>query len=73
MHIDHGIGQFKGLQRLEMGGKMQDAVRIEYKNGDLLYVNIGSLYKISKYKGKDGTEPKISFGRGKKDDDGSTD
>ena len=60
VHIDHGIGQFKGLQRLEMGGKMQDAVRIEYKNGDLLYVNIGSLYKISKYKGKDGTEPKIN-------------
>jgi transcription-repair coupling factor (superfamily II helicase) len=60
VHIDHGVGQFKGLQRIEMGGKMQDAVRIEYKNGDLLYVNIGSLYKISKYKGKDGTEPKIN-------------
>ena len=43
-----------------MGGKLQDAVRIEYKNGDLLYVNIGALYKISKYKGKDGTEPKIN-------------
>ena len=60
VHIDHGIGQFKGLQKMEMGGKMQDAVRIEYKNGDLLYVNIGSLYKISKFKGKDGTEPKIN-------------
>jgi transcription-repair coupling factor (superfamily II helicase) len=60
VHIDHGVGQFKGLQRMEMAGKLQDAVRIEYKNGDLLYVNIGSLYKISKYKGKDGTEPKIN-------------
>jgi transcription-repair coupling factor (superfamily II helicase) len=60
VHIDHGVGQFKGLQRIEMGGKLQDAVRIEYKNGDLLYVNIGALYKISKYKGKDGTEPKIN-------------
>lgn len=60
VHIDHGIGQFKGLQRMEMGGKLQDAVRIEYKNGDLLYVNIGSLYKISKYKGKEGTEPKMN-------------
>ena len=60
VHIDHGIGQFKGLQRMEMGGKLQDAVRIEYKNGDLLYVNIGSLYKISKYKGKEGTHPKIN-------------
>jgi transcription-repair coupling factor (superfamily II helicase) len=60
VHIDHGIGQFKGLQQMEMGGKMQDAVRIEYKNGDLLYVNIGSLYKISKYKGKEGTEPQMN-------------
>lgn len=60
VHIDHGIGQFKGLQRIEMGGKMQDAIRLEYKNGDLLYVNIGSLYKISKYKGKEGAEPKIN-------------
>ena len=60
VHIDHGVGQFKGLQRIEMAGKLQDAVRIEYKNGDLLYVNIGSLYKISKYKGKDGTDPKIN-------------
>jgi transcription-repair coupling factor (superfamily II helicase) len=60
VHIDHGVGQFKGLQRIEMGGKLQDAVRIEYKNGDLLYVNIGALYKISKYKGKDGSEPKIN-------------
>lgn len=60
VHIDHGVGQFKGLQRMEMGGKLQDAVRIEYKNGDLLYVNIGSLYKISKFKGKDGTEPKMN-------------
>ena len=60
VHIDHGIGQFKGLQHIEMGGKMQDAVRIEYKNGDLLYVNIGSLYKISKYKGKEGTEPRVN-------------
>ncbi len=60
VHIDHGIGQFKGLQKMEMGGKLQDAVRIEYKNGDLLYVNIGSLYKISKFKGKDGSEPRIN-------------
>ncbi len=60
VHIDHGVGQFKGLQRIEMAGKLQDAIRLEYKNGDLLYVNIGSLYKISKYKGKEGTEPKVN-------------
>ena len=60
VHIDHGIGQFKGLQRIEMAGKMQDAIRIEYKNNDLLYVNIASLYKISKYKGNSGNPPKIN-------------
>ena len=60
VHIDHGIGQFKGLQRMEMAGKMQDAIRIEYKNNDLLYVNIASLYKISKYKGNSGNPPKVN-------------
>ena len=60
VHIDHGIGQFKGLQRIEMAGKIQDAIRIEYKNNDLLYVNIASLYKISKYKGNSGNPPKIN-------------
>ena len=60
VHMDHGIGQFKGLQRIEMAGKMQDAIRIEYKNNDLLYVNIGSLYKISKYKGSEGAPPKVN-------------
>ena len=60
VHIDLGIGQFKGLQRIEMAGKMQDAIRIEYRNNDLLYVNIASLYKISKYKGNSGNPPKIN-------------
>ena len=60
VHIDHGIGQFQGLQKMEMGGKVQEAVRIGYKNGDLLYVNIGSLYKISKFKGQAGNEPKLN-------------
>ncbi len=60
VHMDHGIGQFQGLQKMEMGGKIQEAVRIRYKNNDLLYVNIGSLYKISKYKGQEGKEPKLN-------------
>lgn len=60
VHIDHGIGQFQGLQKMEMGGKMQEAVRIKYKNDDLLYVNIGSLHKISKFKGQEGQEPKLN-------------
>lgn len=58
-HIDHGIGTFSGLQKLESNGKMQEAVRIIYKDGDILYVNINSLHKISKYTGKEGTAPKI--------------
>lgn len=60
VHIDHGIGQFQGLQKMEMGGKMQEAVRIRYKNDDLLYVNIGSLHKLSKFKGQEGKDPKLN-------------
>ncbi len=58
-HIDHGIGTYSGLQKLESNGKMQEAVRIIYKDGDILYVNINSLHKISKFTGKEGTAPKI--------------
>ena len=60
VHIDHGVGEFQGLQRMEMGGKVQDAVRIKYKNNDLLYVNIGALHKISKFKGQEGQDPKLN-------------
>lgn len=60
VHIDHGIGKFQGLQKIEMGGRIQEAVRIMYKNEDLLYVNIGSLHKISKFVSKDGHEPAVN-------------
>ncbi|HEY0273560.1 MAG TPA: CarD family transcriptional regulator, partial [Chitinophaga sp.] len=59
-HIDHGVGMYSGLQKIEVGGKMQEAIRIVYKNNDLLYVNINSLHKISKYTGKEGVEPKVN-------------
>ncbi|MEO6452442.1 MAG: transcription-repair coupling factor, partial [Ginsengibacter sp.] len=59
-HIDHGVGVFSGLQKIEANGKMQEAVRIVYKDSDLLYVNISSLHKISKFSGKEGTVPKIN-------------
>ncbi len=59
-HIDHGVGTYSGLQKLEVNGKMQEAVRIIYKDSDILYVNINSLHKISKYTGKEGTLPKIN-------------
>lgn len=59
-HIDHGVGVYSGLQKIEANGKLQEAVRIQYKDGDLLYVNISSLHKISKYSGKEGSVPKMN-------------
>ncbi len=59
-HIDHGVGKYSGLQKLEVNGKTQEAVRIIYRDSDILYVNINSLHKISKYTGKEGTEPKVN-------------
>lgn len=58
-HIDHGVGRYSGLQKIDVNGVMQEAVRILYKDNDVLYVNINSLHKITRYVGKDGTEPKM--------------
>ena len=58
-HIDHGIGTFGGLQRIDVEGKTQDAIKLFYGDRDILYVSIHSLHKISKYNGKDGATPKI--------------
>ena len=59
-HIDHGVGTYSGLQKIEVNGRIQEAVRIIYKDSDILYVNINSLHKISKYTGKEGTVPKVN-------------
>lgn len=59
-HIDHGVGRYSGLQKLEVNGRLQEAVRIIYRDSDILYVNINSLHKISKYTGKEGTVPKVN-------------
>lgn len=59
-HIDHGVGVYSGLQKIEVNGNMQEAVRIIYRDNDVLYVNINSLHKISKYTGKEGTQPKVN-------------
>jgi len=59
-HIDHGVGVYSGLQKIEVNGRMQEAVRIIYKDSDILYVNINSLHKIAKYTGKEGTVPKVN-------------
>lgn len=59
-HIDHGVGRFSGLEKIDVNGKQQEAIRIVYSNNDLLYVNIHSLHKITKYVGKDGTPPTVN-------------
>ena len=59
-HIDHGVGVYSGLQKIDVNGQVQEAVRIIYKDSDILYVNINSLHKISKYTGKEGTPPKVN-------------
>ncbi|MFN8777447.1 MAG: transcription-repair coupling factor [Flavobacteriales bacterium] len=57
VHIDHGVGQFSGLQKIDVNGREQEAIRLTYKGGDMLYVSIHSLHRISKYVGKEGTTP----------------
>lgn len=59
-HINHGIGQFAGLHRIRTGAHEQEAVKIIYLGGDEIYVNVNSLYKISKYSGAESSPPRLS-------------
>jgi transcription-repair coupling factor (superfamily II helicase) len=59
VHVDHGIGIFGGLEKIEVNGKIQESIKLVYKDRDVLYVNIHSLHRITKYKGKDTGPPKI--------------
>ncbi len=59
-HIDHGVGRFDGLEKIDNNGKEQEAIRLIYKNNDLLYISIHSLHRIAKYVGKEGTEPALN-------------
>ncbi len=59
-HIDHGVGVYSGLQKIEVNGNLQEAIRILYKDNDVLYVNINSLHKISKFTGKEGAAPRVN-------------
>ncbi|HFK5552151.1 TPA: transcription-repair coupling factor [Elizabethkingia anophelis] len=59
-HIDHGIGKFMGLVKVNNNGKVQECFKLSYKNGDLLYVSIHALHKISKYNGPDGKDIVLS-------------
>ena len=58
-HIDHGIGRFGGLQKIDVEGNKQEAIKLIYGERDILYISIHALHKISKYNGKDGKAPKV--------------
>ncbi len=58
-HMDHGIGKFGGLQKIDVEGKKQEAIKLIYGDRDVLYISIHSLHKISKFNGKEGKAPKI--------------
>jgi transcription-repair coupling factor (superfamily II helicase) len=59
VHVDHGIGVYQGLAKMEMNGREQEVIKLVYKENDLLFISIHSLHKITKYVGKDGAPPTI--------------
>ena len=59
VHIDHGVGIFGGLEKMEISGKAQECIRLVYRDNDVLYVNIHNLHKVSKFRGKDSEQPKL--------------
>src|SRR5690606_35513324 len=59
-HIDHGVGKYAGLEKIDVNGKSQEMIRLIYADNDLLYVNINSLNRISKFSGKEGSVPKMN-------------
>ena len=59
-HIDHGVGIFSGLEKIEVNGKLQEAIRLIYKENDILYISIHSLHRIAKYTGKEGAQPTLN-------------
>jgi len=59
-HIDYGVGRYGGLETIEVNGKMQETIRLVYKDYDVVNISIHSLHRIAKYSGKEGTEPKVN-------------
>ncbi len=59
VHIDHGVGRFDGLVKIDEGGKSHEAIKLVYKDGDVLFVNVHSLHRIARYKSGDGEPPKV--------------
>lgn len=60
VHIDYGVGRFAGLDTVDVGNNKQEAIRLVYRDDDLLYVSLHSLHKVSKYSGKEGEPPTIN-------------
>ncbi|MCB9167377.1 MAG: transcription-repair coupling factor [Flavobacteriales bacterium] len=60
VHIDHGIGVFSGLEKLDVNGKQQEAIRLIYRDNDVLYVSIHSLHRVSRYTAQEGVQPKVN-------------
>lgn len=60
VHIDHGIGRFAGMDSIDVNGSRQEAIRLVYRDDDLLYISIHALHKISKYSGKESGPPLVS-------------
>ena len=60
VHVDHGVGKFGGLVRTDVSGKMQEMIKLVYLNNDKVFVSIHSLHKLSKYRGKEGVEPRLN-------------
>ena len=60
VHVDHGIGTFAGMKKITVRGKKQEAVRLNFADGDVLYVNVNALYKLNKYTGKEGHQPSLT-------------
>ncbi len=59
VHIDHGVGRFGGLVKINENGKLHEAIKLVYKDNDVLFVNVHSLHRISRYKSGEGEPPKI--------------
>lgn len=59
VHLDHGVGRFAGLMRTEINGKMQEVIKLEYKDDAILFVSIHALHKLAKYRGREGAAPRI--------------
>ena len=61
VHIDHGVGRFDGLVTLPdpSGGKPREVIKLVYRDGDVLFINVHSLHCISRYKSGDGERPKV--------------